>query len=249
MPRIAAFDLDGTLTVTKSPMTATMGARVAALTRVLPVAIFSGAAFHQFERQFFPFLGADARLEQLYIFPTSAAQCYVFENGWHIRYENDFTPEEKQKIMRALTDGIEKTHVVDDKTPQWGPRIEDRGSQITFSALGQEAPPDAKKVWDQDKKKRTPLWQYLQETIPEFGSAMNAYTSVDITKKGINKAYGIRQLSEITGIAIPDMLYVGDALFPGGNDAIVKETGVPTREVTGPEETARVIDELIARAS
>jgi hypothetical protein len=42
------------------------------------------------------------------------------------------------------------------------------------------------------------------------------------------------------------MLYIGDALFPGGNDEVVKETGIETRQTSGPEETARIIRELLA---
>src|SRR3989344_3802563 len=42
------------------------------------------------------------------------------------------------------------------------------------------------------------------------------------------------------------ILYVGDALYPGGNDAVVIPTGIPTRSVSGPAETEKIIDELIA---
>ena len=62
----------------------------------------------------------------------------------------------------------------------------------------------------------------------------------------VTKAYGVRMLSKHTGIGIPDMLYVGDALFEGGNDEVVKETGIKTHQVTGPDETAKVIEEILA---
>ena len=242
MTRAIIFDLDGTLTESKQPLTPEMGALLAQLFATMPVAVFSGAALHQFEQQFLPFLPEGARLENLYLFPTSAAQCYVYADGaWRPVYAHDFTPEEKEKILAALKEGIEKTHIVDDATPAYGERTEDRGAQISFSALGQLAPIAAKKAWDPDKNKRTPLWQLLTEKLPEYNIAMNAMTTIDITQKGINKAYGVRQFAAMLKAEIPELLYVGDALFPGGNDAIVVPTGIPVRAVSGPAEAAAVI--------
>jgi hydroxymethylpyrimidine pyrophosphatase-like HAD family hydrolase len=81
--------------------------------------------------------------------------------------------------------------------------------------------------------------------MPEFSIATGGSTSIDITRKGITKAYGINRLAELTGIAVADMLYVGDALDEGGNDSVVKATGVPTHPVFGPEETAGLLAALL----
>lgn len=246
--RAIIFDLDGTLTESKQPLEREMGISLARLFSNMPLAVFSGGALHQFENQLLAFLPKDAHLENLYLFPTSAAQCYTFSNGlWRVVYTNDFTPEEKEKIVTALKDGIEETHIVDDLTPKFGERIEERGSQITFSALGQTAPPLLKKEWDPDQKKRTPLWKFLKEKIPEFNIAMNAATSIDITREGINKAYGVGKFADMLDLRIPELLYVGDALFPGGNDAVVIPTGIPVRSVSGPAETAKIIEEFTSR--
>ena len=42
------------------------------------------------------------------------------------------------------------------------------------------------------------------------------------------------------------MLFVGDALYPGGNDNAVLKTGVNAISVTGPKETKKIIRSLIA---
>jgi hypothetical protein len=42
------------------------------------------------------------------------------------------------------------------------------------------------------------------------------------------------------------MLYVGDALFEGGNDAVVKKTGIPTHEVKNTGDTKVLIQELLS---
>ena len=128
----------------------------------------------------------------------------------------------------------------------WGDVIQDRGSQITFSALGQQAPLDEKKKWDPDFAKRKKIKAILDKLIPEFSVRLGGATSIDVTKPGIDKAYGIRKLRDILCIAIHDMIYVGDAVFPGGNDYPAKEAGALSIEVRDPGETKTVIEAIIA---
>lgn len=124
--------------------------------------------------------------------------------------------------------------------------IEDRGSQITFSALGQEAPLDEKKNWDPKFEKREKIKAILQPLIPEFSIQLGGSTSIDVTKPGIDKAYGIKKLQETLGIVLLDMIFIGDALFPGGNDYPAKQAGVASIEVRDPHETKRVVEAIVA---
>ncbi len=128
----------------------------------------------------------------------------------------------------------------------WGQVIEDRGSQITFSAFGQQAPLEEKKKWDPDFSKRKRMKALLDNLIPEFSVRLGGTTSVDVTKPGIDKAYGIRKLRDILGVSIHEMIFVGDALFPGGNDYPAKEAGVVSIEVRDPDESKRVIEAILA---
>ena len=68
---------------------------------------------------------------------------------------------------------------------------------------------------------------------------------MDITRAGIDKAYGLGKLRDTLGIALGEMLFVGDALFPGGNDHPARGTGVACIEVRDPNETKRVIETLL----
>ena len=245
-PKAVAFDLDGTLAESKSSMTPEMGALLTRLCEKMPVAIMSGAGLSQFQKQLLSGLPAHAPLHHLFLFPTNAAQCYVHEHDeWRAVYNLPFTSEESAKIMAALDGALKATGM--DVPPEkcWGERIENRGAQITFSGLGQQAPNEEKKKWDPDRFKRAPVREMLLRELPECSISVAASTSIDITHKGINKAYGVERFSEMTGITIPDMLYIGDSLFPGGNDAIVIPTGIPTQAVTNPEETAGVIEGLL----
>ena len=246
-PKLVAFDLDGTLAESKQRMSSEMGELLAQLLKKMPIAVMSGAGFPQFERQFFPAFPSDADFTNLYLFPDNAAQCFVYRAGsWKPQYDNAFTPAEREHVLKVLDEALVETGMHDVPIRVWGERIEDRGAEIVFSGLGQEAPPEEKRKWDPTREKRKPLYDALIKKLPEFAIGLNAMTSIDITRKGITKAYGIRRLAELSGVAIAEMLYVGDALDEGGNDAVVKETGVQTHAVFGPEETAGLINTFLA---
>lgn len=245
-PKLIAFDLDGTLAESKQRLPAEMGELITELLSKMPVAIMSGASFAQFEKQFLPALGVTPHIDRLYIFPTNAAQCFTHKGGaWRSIYDRSFNTFERARIMQAVKEALEETGFAQAPNPVWGERVEDRGAQISFSGLGQEAPLDAKRAWDPSGEKRKTIREAFARRLPDFTVVASGSTTIDITQKGINKAYGIRQLLELAEISIPEILYVGDALEDGGNDAVVKETGVHTIEVFGPEETAGIIRNLL----
>ena len=245
MKKLIVFDLDGTLALSKSAIDAEMAGLLEGLLDVAQVAVISGGDYPQFQTQLVSNLPQDDRIARLSLLPTCGTKFYQFEAGsWVKRYSEDFTVEEKQRITKALDDAVNASGFKAAKT--WGEAIEDRGSQITYSALGQQAPLDEKKHWDPDYAKRKVIQSLLAKTLPDFSVTLGGSTSVDITKPGIDKAYGVHKLRDILTIPFAGMLYVGDALFPGGNDYPARSTGVVCIQVRDPEETKRVIETVIA---
>ena len=100
--------------------------------------------------------------------------------------------------------------------------------------------------WDPDFTKRKKMKAILDTSIPEFSVRLGGSTSIDITKLGIDKAYGIRKLRDVLGIAVDEMIFVGDALLPGGNDYPAEQAGVDSIQVRDPHETKRVVETIIA---
>jgi hydroxymethylpyrimidine pyrophosphatase-like HAD family hydrolase len=105
---------------------------------------------------------------------------------------------------------------------------------------------EEKKKWDPNFAKRKKIKAILDTLIPEFSVHMGGATSVDVTKPGIDKAYGIGKLRDVLGISLKEMIFIGDALFPGGNDYPAEEAGVVSIPVRGPHETKRVVETIIA---
>ncbi|PCN46792.1 HAD family hydrolase [Curtobacterium sp. 'Ferrero'] len=245
-PRLVAFDLDDTLAPSKSPLDPAMLETFASLLEVVPVAVISGGNFHQFEQQ----LVAPLRhregltLDDLHLLPTCGTRYYRWQAGeWALQYAEDLTADEKSRALAAVEEQAKQAGYWEART--WGDILEDRGSQITFSALGQTAPVDVKKQWDPTGEKKDHLRRLVQEQLPDLEVRSGGSTSIDITRKGIDKAYGMRRLAELTGIALDDMLFVGDRLDPEGNDYPVKALGVPCHAVEGWEDTNTFLTELI----
>lgn len=246
MKRLVVFDLDGTLADSKSAIDAEMATLLAGLLAVVRVAVISGGGWAQFQDQLLSHLGPREGWPGLSLLPVCGTAFYEYRAGWTLRYADDLSAQEKAEIDSALQHVIASMDLVPTKI--WGDVIEDRGSQITFSALGQDAPLDAKTAFDPGFVKRAAMKARLNALIPEFSVRIGGTTSIDITKPGIDKAYGIRKLSEILAIELDEMIFVGDALFPGGNDAPVREMGVESIATRDPTETKGLIEAMVACA-
>jgi phosphomannomutase len=242
--RLIIFDLDGTLAQSKLPLDAEMATLLVRLLEVVKVAVISGGGWPQYEKQVLSYLPRDERLKNLSLLPTCGTKFYRFDGAWQNLYSEDFSVDEKERITNALNKAVDLSGFRAER--RWGDLIEDRGSQITFSALGQEAPLDEKMKWDTDFKKRKKIKGILEPLIPGFSIQLGGATSIDVTRPGIDKAYGVKKLHDTLGVAIQEMIFVGDALFPGGNDYPAKQAGVLSIEVRDPHETKRIIEAIIA---
>jgi phosphomannomutase len=244
MKSLVVFDLDGTLADSRAPIDPEMSGLLGRLLGLVRVAVISGGDWQQIEAQVLGHLSEDVSLANLSILPTCGTRFYRYHRQWELLYTEDFTAADKVKIVASLQMAVARMSTKPDRT--WGEVIEDRGSQITFSALGQQAPLDEKKKWDPDFAKRRKIAGVLEMLIPEYSVRLGGATSIDVTPRGIDKGYGIQKLRDMLRIGIHDMIFVGDALFPGGNDAPAREAGALSIQVRDAHETKRVIEAIVA---
>ena len=245
-PRLIAFDLDDTLAASKSPLDPRMARLLTELLDEVAVCVISGGQFGQFSAQVIERLPdvAPEVLERLHLMPTCGTQYYRYDGGWKQVYAENLTDDEKSRSLAAVEVAAKELGYWESET--WGPILEDRGSQITFSALGQAAPVEAKTAWDPTGEKKNRLREKVAAMIPDLEVRSGGSTSVDITRQGIDKAYGMKRLEELTGIGLQEMLFIGDRLDPVGNDYPVKALGVPCHAVEGWEDTAAFLEEWLA---
>jgi phosphomannomutase len=246
-PKLVAFDLDDTLAPSKSPIPDRIGEQLVALAERVEVAVISGGQIVQFQTQVVDRLpeAPASTLVHVHLMPTCGTQYYRFAQDGDLEtvYAHALTDDEKSRALAAIEEQARRLGLWESET--WGEILEDRGSQITFSALGQRAPLEAKIAWDPTGAKKTALRDAVAARIPDLEVRSGGSTSVDITHRGIDKAYGMTKLAEQTGIALGDMLFVGDRLDEAGNDYPVLALGVPCQAVEGWEQTVEFLDTLI----
>lgn len=246
--KLVFFDLDGTLTPSKSPIEPNMVNALCKLLQQKKVDVIGGGSDKQFFNQFLSHFDCPKEtLENMVIMPTSGARMYTYDTGsdkWVKKYENNLSALEKEKILASLNQALKDVGYIPPEKI-YGEAIEDRESQITFSANGQEAPLEIKSKWDPERKKRGPIVEKLKLYLPEFDIKMGGTNTIDITKKGVNKAYGVLEALKYMNLRLEDAVYIGDALYENGNDAIVKTTGIDTVQVAGPDQTREIIEEML----
>ena len=240
-----AFDLDGTLAESKTAITERMAGLLVRLLDEVQVCIISGGAFPQFQTQVLDHLdAAGERLARLNLMPTNGTRYYLHrDGGWREIYAEDLPEDTKRKVVDVLTEGAKTLGLWEDET--WGDIIEDRGSQITFSALGQQAPVSAKSAWDPDGSKKERLRAWTAERLPDLEVRSGGSTSIDVTAQGIDKAYGMRKLMAELQVGMSDILFVGDRLDPQGNDHPVEAMGIRSVAVKNWQDTADFVQKWL----
>ncbi len=246
IPSAVIFDLDDTLVEAFKAPTPEITSRLQRLMKHLPVAVMSGASHKRLKEHIIETLPGDVDKTRLFLFPDTGAQCYRFKDGaWMQEYSYTIDADDRKKIVAAVEETARKLPHFKHIT-NMSEHIIEREAQITFTALPHGT--DAEKLlWDARGKKRAKLRKLLAKRLPHYEVLSVARTSIDITKKGIDKAFGVRWLASELNVKPEDMLFVGDALFPGGNDFVVMKTKIETKQVVNPTETAAIIDKLLAQ--
>ena len=250
--KIVAFDLDGTLAPSKSPLPDRMAELLPKLIEKFQILVISGGKFKLFERQLLANLNANPKqLANLHLMPTSGTRYYRFEAGkWVEKYAEDIPQKDKSRIIKALEESLDESGYREKKT--YGPIIEDRESQISLSIFGQEIVQELgeeglkiKESWDPDASKKLRLREIIAPKIPDYEVRAAGATTIDVTKPGIDKAYGMRKLMEATAVSMEDILFIGDRLVEGGNDYPVKAMGIDCMEVASWHDTALIIQAIL----
>lgn len=253
MKQLIAFDLDGTLAPSKSTLPPRMASLMNQLLEKYQVCIISGGKYELFQRQVLTQITSDpALLGKLHLMPTSGTRYYSYDQvakDWKLNYAEDFTDEQKETIIKALQEGFKESGYAGEKT--YGKIIEDRDSQITLSTLGQEIVAELgdegvriKEAWDPDGSKKLAIRAIVAPKIPDFEVRAAGATSIDVTKPGVDKAYGMQKLIDATGVQKQDILFMGDKIMEGGNDFAVLNMGIDCIAVRSWEDTSYAIEAL-----
>ncbi|MDE2018865.1 MAG: HAD-IIB family hydrolase [Patescibacteria group bacterium] len=250
---LIVFDLDGTLAPSKSIASKPMIRLILKLLEKKKMAVIGGGKYELFQRQLTAQLPHhDGRLQNLFLFPTTSNAFYRYHGQWRNVYQLKLSRAEKKRIKKEFAAVLKAVHYTPPKKI-YGVTLEDRTTQMSFSPLGQDIVTALgnkgirlKEQWNREHNPlRLKMVKLLARRLPGLEVRAGGLTTIDITRKGIDKAYGVRQIKKTLKIPISRMLFVGDALYKGGNDAAVKKTGVDWMAVKNPKETEQIIRQLV----
>ena len=239
MYKLIAFDLDGTLTESKQPITNKTAKFLTSLAYDYEIAIVTGGTMEQIKTQVLDRL-PDWVQDKMHLMSCSGAEYFRFGQTL---YRNLILKKEKAVMIPMLTGLLKQMGYWTDNSA--GDIIEDRGSQITVSALGQKASLKDKEDWDPFGIKRREIRDAVRAMFPEYSVRVGGLTSVDISIQGIDKEYAINELLEWNQFEQSEVLYIGDKFRPGENDYPALLAGVTCLRVTSYADTPRVVGKYI----
>lgn len=244
--RAIGFDLDGTLARSRQPMNDDMADVLSELTTILPVAIITGGSMALVCSQVLRRLTERARLDDLHVMPTSGTSYYRWLEGrWQCVTVHELSSSDRLAAKRSLRRRAMELGLWHE--PVWGDRIEDRVGQVTFSALGQNAPESAKAAWDPSNEKKAALVAAVARDLPGLRVRAGGLTSVDVSQGGIDKAYAVRMLARELDLDVSQIAFVGDRMDERGNDYPAACAGTRAIRVEGPEDTAALCHALVSQ--
>ncbi len=250
--KLIVFDLDSTLAPSKSLLPDRMAKLLNQLLAKFQVCIISGGKYELFQRQVISRITTEPTLlANLHLMPTSGTRYYRFEKGnWAEKYAENIAEKDKNRIAKALEEGLDEAGYRQKKI--YGDIIEDRQSQVSLSIFGQEIVAELgekgikiKEGWDPDGSKKLHLCSIIAPKIPDFEVRSAGTTTIDVTKPGIDKAYGVGKLLDLLSISKEDVLFMGDKLIEGGNDYPVKAMGIDCMEVSNWQDTALIVEAIL----
>ena len=161
-----------------------------------------------------------SRLKEKHHLLATTGTNYVIVEGDAVKvaYNYSFSPEEKREVIASLRKLVLQFNVKSLTTEE--DQLQDRDSQITLSAIGRNAPSDLKAAYDPDGAKRKGWIKFLKEYLDEnkYDIKIGGTTSIDVTRKGLDKEWGIKAFAQHHNISLDNILFFGDKLHPEGND-------------------------------
>lgn len=246
---VVSFDLDGTITESRQPIEQNMVDLLFKLSEKVLVVIISGSSFENLLNQLGLLLNTEEKkyFKNILLMPANGSQTYSYneeKDVWEISNIVSMPDEVKSRIQEILKQVISSK---DFGLPEeiYGELIEDRGTQVSISALGNKAPLEEKKIWDPTQSKREKVVKFIAPLLPEADIFIAGTTTIDILPKGVTKGIMLEKMLLNRKLQKSDLLFIGDALYKGGNDYEVRREGFATTQTSGPIETAHIIENIL----
>lgn len=225
--RLICFDLDGTVTNHKTPLTAENKAvldRLIANPKYKVIMVGAGNALRIYN--------------QMGQYPIDIVANYGMQeskvvNGEFVEVRNDRCQVDKEFFLK-------NAQIIREKhgyTEYAGESVEFHpAGMVTFGLLGTEAKSADKLVFDPDRAKRRAIYKEVCELFKGYTVFIGGTTSFDFTEKQYNKYDAVMDYAHRNGFTRDEVIYVGDDFGDGGGDSHIRLGGMDYIHITDFEE-------------
>lgn len=239
MPKHFFFDLDNTLTRSKSHIEPAHADTLRALMEHADVIVVSGHGERDIR----------AHLEDLTGYHVLGQNGnFAQKADGTILWERKLSPEQVEAIHAFIKKA--RAHLALEVRDE-NDIVEDRGCQVAYSLIGHHEDIEKKEAFDPEHAKRKKLLEDLSEDVQKLAQEahieikIGGTTVLDFIDKGKNKGYNITEFIHALGWEKQECIYVGDALFPSGNDETVIGV-IPTHPVKDFHETYEYLKSVLS---
>lgn len=201
------FDMDGTLTPPRQPMTAEFAIQFYEWQKTHKSFIATGSDYAKVEEQLPP--SVICSFKGIY-----SSMGNVLTSQSNIVYQKEFSPE--QELIMKLETYRKSTKYPGELYDNY---IEVRSGMVNFSVLGRNCPYEERNkysLWDKSSHERERIASELKEKFPQYDISIGGSISMDITPKGCGKEQIAHHLRESN--PQERIVFFGDKTFEGGND-------------------------------
>ena len=242
-PKVFLSDNDGTLTVARKPIRGEMAKTMVEFANTFKFAIVTGSPYKDMVEQMPPELLHNPNIDYWCCMGNILYNCgKELHNSRNSIDFDKFNPI-MQDILKNCPIQYHKSfprhHEINANCainftmlgrPEVGePSLEDRQEYVQ---------------WDSQNGQRKWIIDNLVEQHPEYNFTYGGQISVDIVKKGCDKAQVVKHYKDKY-----DIVYFGDRIYKRGNDNSIAhevvDCGGSIYSVSGPEETMRIMQRLI----
>lgn len=210
--KLIAFDLDGTLTQHKSPLSDENRAVLLALSKKYKL-LMAGAGMC---KRIFNQMGG---------FPIDIIGNYGMQSAVYNENTKDLDivediqlPCDRESVEKRVSAMREKHGFTEFK----GDSVEYHSSGcVTFAVLGTKADIADKLAFDPDRKKRRAIYDEIKEVFSDYTVFVGGSSSFDMAPFPYNKYYALDKYCKEHGLTHEEVAFVGDDYGPGGNDESV----------------------------
>ena len=247
MDRIFIFDVDGTLTPSRQPMTKEFQTFFKQWIKKNKFYLVTGSDLPKLQEQMCMY-----DIEAEGIFTCCGNQFWLPNPSVPIQsadliYDNKFkVPRKLNKLLGTILSNSIYPH-------RYGNHIEDRGSMVNFSIVGRDCNQEQREEyykWDKEKGERKIIAQAIKEKFPDLDAVIGGQISIDIYPKGNDKSQVLNVIEQERLVPPNEYIFIGDGIENGGNDYPLAELMDNTEicdwyHTDGWEHTKEILENLI----